>query len=119
VSPSASQRVGVNGSAGAKPNCRPAWPAVDPELVARVRADDRQAQRSRASVPVPPAWSMWAWVSQICSSVEPEFVHRRQQARQVAPGVDDRGLARALAEQHRRVLLEGGDRDGAVVQGHR
>jgi hypothetical protein len=44
--------------------------AVDPELVARVRADDGQAQPAASSA-VPPAWSMWAWVSQIAWSTTP------------------------------------------------
>jgi hypothetical protein len=66
-----SQRVGVKGSACGKPNMQALLAsAVDPELVARVRADDRQAVLAR-QLPVPPAWSMWAWVSQICFSVRP------------------------------------------------
>jgi len=44
--------------------------AVDPELVARVRADDGDAQVVRELTRAP-AWSMCACVSQICVGLTP------------------------------------------------
>ena len=46
------------------------------------------SRSSRASVPVPPAWSMCACVSQICSSVTPRRCTAASRQRQVAAGVD-------------------------------
>jgi hypothetical protein len=66
---------------------------VDPELVARVRADDRQPALARQRAGAAGVVDVGVGQPDLLE-VEPEFVHRRQQQRQVAAGVDDRGLAR-------------------------
>jgi hypothetical protein len=71
VSPSASQRVGAKGSAGGKPNI---WLCCgSPSIQNWSPGCGPMMGRwsSRASSPVPPAWSMCACVSQIASSFTP------------------------------------------------
>jgi hypothetical protein len=80
---------------------------VDPELVARVRADDRQPS-SRASVPG------GAGVVDVRVGLQQHLerqamaLHRRQQARDLAARIDQRRLVGAVAPDERAVLLEGG-----------
>ena len=70
-SPSCSQRVGVKGSAGGKPNMALCCPRPSIQNWSPGCGPTMGICRRCASSPVPPAWSMWAWVSQICESVRP------------------------------------------------
>ena len=71
VSPSCSQRVGVKGSASGKPNMRLCCGSASIQNWSASCGPSMGRPSVRASVPVAPAWSMCAWVSQICSSVRP------------------------------------------------
>ncbi len=89
--------------------------AVDPELVARVRADDGQGQ----------ALGQLARAARMVDVGvrEPDLFEREAQARdfaeqgvEVAPGVDDGGLQGGVAPDDGAVLLERGDGDGEVLE---
>ena len=71
VSPSCSQRVGVKGSASGKPNMRLCCGSASIQNWSASCGPSMGRPSVRASVPVAPAWSMCACVSQICSSVRP------------------------------------------------
>jgi hypothetical protein len=70
VSPSCSQRVGTKGGMGKAEHGALLGQAVDPELVALMRADDGQLVLAASSL-VPPAWSIWAWVIQMALRFRP------------------------------------------------
>jgi hypothetical protein len=88
---------------------------IDPELVARVRADDRQPVLARQGA---------GGTGVVDVRVgQPDGLQRHAQRRdgraqswQVATGVDDRGVHRAVAPDDGAVLGKGGDGDGLVAQ---
>jgi hypothetical protein len=111
-----SQRVGVKASECGKPNIAPCcgrpsiqnWsPGCGPMMGSFSFA---------ASSAVPPAWSMWAWVSQICSSFRPRRCHFGQQYVQVAAGVDDGGLVSWRRPRRGSSFAGRGDGDGEVLE---
>ena len=90
--------------------------AVDPELVARVRADDGQAQ-PRAQLGRATGVVDVGVGEPDLLQVDAQLLHRRLDARQVATGVDDGGLLRGIAPDDGAVLRERGDGDGVVAEG--
>jgi hypothetical protein len=89
----------------------------DPELVARVGPDDGQLPSRAANSAVPPAWSMWACVSQIWLQRQPQAlaISASKQV-QVATRVDDGSLA-SWRRHHTReqFCCKGGDGNGEVA----
>ena len=89
--------------------------AVDPELVAGVRADDGQVELARQRAGAARVVDVRVREPQGLEEQAALF-HRFEQLAQVAARVDQRGLVRFIAPDEGTVLFERGDGDGEALE---
>ena len=89
--------------------------AIDPELVALVRAHDRQLQ-ARAQLGGATGMVDMRMRQPDRHQVQATLLHLGQDGVQIAAGIDDRRLVRLVAPQQGAVLLKSRHGDGVVMQ---
>jgi hypothetical protein len=89
--------------------------AVNPELVARMRADDWQAKSGREFLGAARMVDVGMGQPDLFQR-QPQLTDGVEQQVQVATGIDDGGLEGFVAPDKRAVLLESGDRNGQIAK---